>query len=289
MRNIYLYSGAGNTFVVLDGRKGSCSDGQLPCSLCKELCSKYGTDGLMVLKDSPGYDFGMEYYNSDGSGGMMCGNGGRCIVAFADYLGIRPAEGEIYRFLAPDGEHSAEIIERETLRQVGGIEKKCTSPSKQKLIVRLKMKDVDDFHEALDGEFVDTGTRHFVKFVQDAEKVDIEQEGRRYRYDPAFAPIGVNANFVQSSDKELTVRTYEKGVEAETLACGTGMTASAIAAFIAGFAAGEQRGSSLSYLVHARQDDLKVEFTPVLEAERPTRFEQVFLTGPTELTEIISE
>lgn len=228
----------------------------------------------MVLKDSQGYDFGMEYYNSDGSGGMMCGNGGRCIVAFADYLGIRPAEGNIYHFLAPDGEHSAEITER-------------LDSTTQKLIIRLKMKDVDDFHEALDGEFVDTGTRHFVKFVQDAEKVDIEQEGRMYRYDPAFAPVGVNANFVQGSDKELIVRTYEKGVEAETLACGTGITASAIAAFIAGYSAAEQRGSSLTYFVHARQDDLKVEFTPVLEAERPARFEQVFLTGPTELSEII--
>lgn len=285
MRDIYLYSGAGNTFVVLDGRKGSSLEGQLPCS----LCAKYGTDGLMVLKDCSGYDFGMEYYNSDGSGGMMCGNGGRCIVAFADYLGIRPAEGEIYRFLAPDGEHSAEIIERETLMQVGGIDKKCTSPSKQKLIVRLKMKDVDDFHEALDGEFVDTGTRHFVKFVQNAEKVDIEQEGRRYRYDPAFAPAGVNANFVQGADSELTVRTYEKGVEAETLACGTGITASAIAAFLSGFAPVERHGANCSCLVHARQDDLKVEFTPIFEAERPTRFEQVFLTGPAELTEVVSE
>lgn len=285
MRNIYLYSGAGNTFVVLDGRKGSCLEGQLP----RSLCAKYSTDGLMVLKDCTGYDFGMEYYNSDGSGGMMCGNGGRCIVAFADYLGIRPAEGEIYRFLAPDGEHNAEIIERETLMQVGGIEKKCTSPSKQKLIVRLKMKDVDDFHEALDGEFADTGTRHFVKFVQNAEEVDVEQEGRRYRYDPAFAPVGVNANFVQGADSGLTVRTYEKGVEAETLACGTGITASAIAAFLSGFAPVERHGANCSYLVHARQDDLKVEFTPIFEAERPTRFEQVFLTGPAELTAVVSE
>lgn len=276
MRNIYLYSGAGNTFTVLDGRKGSCSEGQLPCSLCKDLCAKYGTDGLMVLKDCHGYDFGMEYYNSDGSGGMMCGNGGRCIVAFADYLGIRPAEGDVYHFLAPDGEHSAEIMER------------LESPT-QKLIIRLKMKDIDDFHEALDGEFVDTGTRHFVKFVQDTEATDVEEEGRKYRYDPVFAPVGVNANFVQGSDKELTVRTYEKGVEAETLACGTGITASAIAAFLSGFAAAERHGASLSYLVHARQDDLKVEFTPVFEAERPARFEQVLLTGPTELTEIISE
>lgn len=272
MRNIYLYSGAGNTFTVLDGRKGSCLEGQLPCS----LCAKYGTDGLMILKDCPGYDFGMEYYNSDGSGGMMCGNGGRCIVAFADYLGIRPADGDIYRFLAPDGEHSAEIIER-------------LDSKTQRLMIRLKMKDVDDFHEAMDGEFVDTGTRHFVKSVQDVEAIDMENEGRKYRYDPAFAPVGVNVNFVQGSDSELIVRTYEKGVEAETLACGTGITASAIAAFISGFTPSGRHGASPSYLVHARQDDLRVEFTPVIEAERPARFEQVFLTGPTELTGIVSE
>lgn len=245
----------------------------------------------MVLNDCAGYDFGMEYYNSDGSGGMMCGNGGRCIVAFADYLGIRPADGEIYHFLAPDGEHSARIIKREAMPTHTGTENNGASPSNraERLIVRLKMKDVDDFHGALDGEFVDTGTRHFVKFVQDIEAIDIEHQGRKYRYNPAFAPVGANANFVQGSDTELTVRTYEKGVEAETLACGTGITASAIAAFLSGFAPVERHGASYSYLVHARQDDLKVEFIPVLKAERPTRFEQVFLTGPAELTGVLSE
>jgi diaminopimelate epimerase len=173
----------------------------------------------MILNEGDGeYDFRMEYYNSDGSGGMMCGNGGRCIVAFADALGLKPREGNVFRFLAADGPHTGEIIAREGGRKT----------------VRLRMIDVKVFHPALDGWFVDTGTRHFVRFVPDVEAVDIEEEGRRARWDPVFAPIGANANFVSvDAGGVLHVRTFEKGVEGETLACGTGITASAIAAFLA--------------------------------------------------------
>ena len=170
----------------------------------------------MILTDDPDYDFRMEYYNSDGSGGMMCGNGGRCIVAFADALGLTPADGSgVFRFVAADGPHTGEILSR-----AGD----CKT-------VRLRMTDVRTFHRELDGWFLDTGTRHFVRFVPDADAVDVEEEGRRARWDPVFAPVGANANFVSvDPDGTLRVRTFEKGVEAETLACGTGITAAAVAA-----------------------------------------------------------
>ena len=248
MPKLYKYSGAGNDFVVLDGRTEDVSAFRSPeriAALCDRRTGfvagdcqersevrisgpagpgtlaplRRGADGLMILTDDPEYDFRMEYYNSDGSGGMMCGNGGRCITAFADALGITPADGRVFRFTAADGVHTGEILAR-----AGGVK-----------TVRLRMIDVHEFHPALDGWFVDTGTRHFVRFVPDAEAVDVDGEGRRARWDPAFAPVGANANFVSvDPDRTLRVRTFEKGVEAETLACGTGITASAIAAYLAG-------------------------------------------------------
>jgi len=227
MVQLHKYSGAGNDFVVLDGRNADVSAFRTAGKIA-ELCDRehgfaaadgrIGADGLMILTADPDYDFRMEYYNSDGSGGMMCGNGGRCIVAFADALGLTPADGRIFRFIAADGEHTGEILARDGDRKT----------------VRIRMIDVRTFHPALDGWFLDTGTRHFVRFVPDAEAVDVEEEGRRARWDPVFAPIGANANFVSvDPDGTLRVRTFEKGVEGETLACGTGITASAIAAFLA--------------------------------------------------------
>ncbi len=250
--NKYIYSGAGNTFVVLDVRNG------IPEIDVQALCENFSTDGLMLLKKSEGYDFAMDYFNSDGSFGMMCGNGGRCIVSFAKYLGIAPNSSEgIYRFIAPDGEHTAKILPD------GNI---C-----------LKMKDVSEYAPSVDGGwFVDTGTRHYVKFVNDVEAVDVEREGRYYRSLEIFAPIGVNANFVQFITPDtLKVRTFEKGVEAETMACGTGITASAIAAYL--------NGNSLTrYVIHARNDILMVSFKPDNGV-----FNEVFLTGPAEMLRIV--
>ena len=218
-----------------------------------------GADGLMILTDDAEYDFRMEFYNPDGSGGMMCGNGGRCIVAFADALGLEPRDGRVFRFLAADGPHTAEILARKGARKT----------------VRLRMIDVHIFHSALDGWFVDTGTRHFVRFVPDADAVDVEAEGRRARWDPVFAPVGANANFVSvDADGTLRVRTFEKGVEAETLACGTGITASAIAAFLSS-PFSRLTGTPLHFDIQARIDRLSVDFLPV-----ENYFTDVYLTGP---------
>ena len=277
MVQLHKYSGAGNTFVVLDGRREDVSAYRTP-ECISALCKEYGTDGLMILTDDTACDFRMEFFNPDGSGGMMCGNGGRCIVAFADALGIRPADGRVFRFIAGDGPHTGEILNdkdchlersREILRQAQDDRQDgCKT-------VRLRMIDVHTFHPALDGWFVDTGTRHFVRFVPDVEAVDIEVEGPRLRWDPVFAPVGANANFVSvDPDGVLHVRTFEKGVEGETLACGTGITASAIAAFLSHSGLDPE---SQYYEIQARIARLSVEFVP-----GDGCFTDVYLTGPAE-------
>jgi diaminopimelate epimerase len=281
MKKIYKFSGAGNDFVVIDGREGDVSAFR-EVERIEALCKEDKTDGLMILgmpdqvgldvmadPDRPSVDFTMEFYNPDGSGGMMCGNGGRCIVAFADYLGIRPAchpelvEGS-YLFHAPDGLHTGEILER---------------PEDGLWTVRIKMIDVDGVTPMLGGWFLNTGTRHFVKFVEDVETVDVETEGKTLRWNPAFAPIGTNVNFVHVAPDGLHVRTFEKGVEGETLACGTGLTAAAIAAYSASVIPSEAKES---VRLRARQDWLSVDFTPGPD----DTLSDVYLTGPARLVRI---
>lgn len=274
---IFKMSGAGNTFVVLDGRGVDMSEFRR-VERIRELCAEHATDGLMIL-DNGDLDFRMEFYNPDGSGGMMCGNGGRCIVAFADFLGIHPTDGHLYHFLAPDGPHSAEILSHSAV-----------------WTVRLEMKDVDGVKEMLGGYFLNTGTRHFVKFVEDVDAIDIEKEGKELRWNEAFAPEGTNVNFVQVCEDRLKVRTFEKGVEGETLACGTGITASALAAYadarhsdgqcenwapLAGHSRAlcPARMDSGGIRIQAKSGDvLTVDF----ETSGPESFRNIHLTGPAE-------
>ncbi len=279
MAVLYKYSGAGNDFVVLDGRSEDVGHYR-EAGVIRSLCSRedgfqaadgrIGADGLMILSAADGYDFSMEFYNPDGSSGMMCGNGGRCIVAFSSFLGLVPADGKVFRFVAADGEHTGEIVSSE-----GDV-----------ATVRLGMIDCSEYHSVLDGWFLNTGTRHFVKFVDDVESLDIESEGKRYRWNEKFAPLGVNANFVQSlADGSLKVRTFEKGVEAETLACGTGLTACAIASWLDSHEGSRETAASswgsVRVALHARIADLKVDFKAPERAD--AAFKEVFLTGPAEL------
>ena len=258
---LYHFSGAGNNFVVLDGRTGDVSPYRT-VPVIREECARLDTDGLMILSSAPeGYAFSMEFFNPDGSGGMMCGNGGRCIVAFADLLGIGPDPDGIYRFLAPDGPHQARILSRD---------------GAGKWTVRLKMTDVAGVKPVKDGFFLNTGTRHFVRFVPDVDGMDVEKEGKALRWDDAFAPEGTNANFVEVGPDLLKIRTFEKGVEGETLACGTGITASAIAAFYSGRAAGNE-----VRLRCRRGDVLSVSFQPQGDGS----YREVFLTGPAEIVQ----
>lgn len=265
---LYKMSGAGNDFVVLDGRGTDVSGFRQPERIA-ELCREYRTDGLMIL-DNGGADFRMEFYNPDGSGGMMCGNGGRCIVAFADWLGIAPSAPNHYTFLAPDGLHTAEILSRP--------ESGCGTTASAAWTVKLKMIDVEGISEVLGGFFLNTGTRHFVKFVEDVDAIDVATEGKALRWNEAFAPEGANINFVQQlPDGSLKIRTFEKGVEGETLACGTGITAAAIAVWYS-CSDGEKAGRVSIRLQARRGDILTVDFIP----DGPAKFRDIHLTGPAE-------
>ena len=276
----YKYQGAGNDFLIADNREGSIieKDGVLYSSVggeewsmqISDLCDRrygVGADGLMLLETGEDYDFRMAYFNSDGSGGMMCGNGGRCIVAFAADLGVTH-----FDFYAADGFHSAEII---------------SSEDKSK-VVRLKMKDVSgiNHYEMLscvnvpsEGSFLDTGTRHYVRFVDELDEYDIVSEGREIRYNaPELQPIGANVNFVQPVSGVLKVRTYEKGVEDETYACGTGIVASCIAAYCEGVVPTYiyKESGRVKFDVQAKRDPLSVDFIP----DGSESFSDVWLTGP---------
>ena len=284
----YKYQGAGNDFLVADNRDGrirevdgvltaDCADGTVWTAEISELCDRrygVGADGLMLLENGEqDMDFRMVYFNSDGSGGMMCGNGGRCIVAFAADMGVE-ASGEdgTYVFEAADGLHTAQVIMDE-----GKVK-----------TVRIKMKDVSEavHHESLggvdclsEGWFLDTGTRHFVRMVCGLEDYDVVNEGRTIRYGAEeLKPIGANVNFIEPEDRILKVRTYEKGVEDETFACGTGIVASAIAAYLNGLPSTSSAGDLLTYDIRAKRDALRVEFRPVVSGGFLAV--DVYLTGP---------
>ena len=313
MDYLYHFTGAGNNFVVLDGRGADMAVFREEACI-RALCGRYRTDGLMILDTDPELDFSMEFYNPDGSGGMMCGNGGRCIAAFADYLGI-PSRDDIYHFRAPDGPHVAVLLARPSLTE-GKPDECSTGPENSCWQVRLQMKDVQGITPMLGGYFLDTGTRHFVQFVPQVSELDMEVEAKPIRWAQEFAPVGANVNLVEVAPDGLRVRTYEKGVEGETLACGTGLTASAIAAWFAGIpgqgtgvcpagssvpdagsAAVSSANSSVpdagdaavlpsspsgqvTYRLQCRRGDwLQVEFVPT----GPESVTDVFLTGPAEL------
>ena len=270
----YKYQGAGNDFLIADNRIG---DLQLSTEQIEALCDRrygVGADGLMLLENSAEYDFRMVYYNSDGSGGMMCGNGGRCMVAFAADQGIGN-----FDFDAADGFHAAQILAAEGDQKT----------------VRLKMKDVAEIghYESLtgvavpsDGSFLDTGTRHYVRFVEGLEAYDIVSEGRDIRYNAQeLQPVGANVNYVEPYDGGLKVRTYEKGVEDETFACGTGIVASCVASFAKGVKPSQVlHDGRVKYEVMAKNDRLAVDFVP----SENLVAEDVWLTGPaTFVAEII--
>lgn len=218
------YDGAANDFVIVDLRKQPFD---LTEALIAQICHRrrgVGADGLMTLSEGvEGYDFVMHYYNSDGREADMCGNGGRCIAVFAWMQGVKgrgQSDGEVvarYHFLASDGPHDAVILQWDKDRNSGQ--------------VQLSMRDVEceGVRKVLDGWLLNTGVPHYVQTVDDIEHYDVVNEGRRIRHLPELGPEGANVNFVhQLDDGRLMVRTYERGVEDETWACGTGVTASAI-------------------------------------------------------------
>ena len=245
------YEGTGNDFIVIDDRKLQFPVGE---DLIIRLCDRHfgiGADGILLVQHSEGYDFGMNYFNSDGSPATFCGNGGRCITAYAHRMGIT---SNTSRFMAADGIHHARITEN----------------NGQVMIVELGMQDPVIYSIDNNLIYLNTGTFHTVKFVDNPDNVDILESGREIRFDARFEPHGTNVNFARLLKKELYVRTYEKGVENETLSCGTGVTASAIAASL-------KYGGDAFY-VNTAGGRLFVSFTRVNDT-----FKQVKLTGPAKL------
>ena len=201
----YKYQGTGNDFIFIDDR---CSifdidDGNLIAALCERKMG-IGADGLILLREHDVLDFEMVYFNSDGKISSMCGNGGRCIIAFAKLLELIETETI---FMAIDGEHKGRI-------QEDGI--------------YLKMQDVTEIDNLDDALVLDTGSPHYITIVDDLQNLDVKVEGRKIRNSKSFKKEGINVNFVLDN-ANLQVRTYERGIEDETLSCGTGVVATAIA------------------------------------------------------------
>ena len=208
--HFYKYQGTGNDFVILDNRNGDYD--ALTNEQVAFLCDRrfgVGGDGLMLLQNHSSYDFQMKYYNSDGREGSMCGNGGRCLVKFANDIGIEKSH---YKFLAVDGAHEARI-------GADGI-------------VSLRMNDVTNVIQEGEQFILDTGSPHFVSLKKNVMELDVFNEGRAIRYSDQFKEKGINVNFIEQTNipGEIIVRTYERGVEDETYSCGTGVTAAAIVA-----------------------------------------------------------
>ena len=245
--NFSKYQGTGNDFIIIDNRDRSV---HLTNAQVKQLCDRkfgIGADGLMLLQEKAGYDFEMVYYNADGNIGSMCGNGGRCLTQFAYDCGIKK---DRYKFIASDGEHESFFADN--------------------MWIHLKMKNVDTI-ENFHGEYIlDTGSPHYVKTVNNIGEYDVFREGKEIRYSKEFADIGINVNFVELTDEDnIFVRTYERGVENETLSCGTGVTASALV-----FYHNEVGFNRIE--VETLGGKLAVEFDKVAE----NNFENIWLCGP---------
>jgi diaminopimelate epimerase len=232
----YKYQATGNDFILIDDREKHFD--ATNSSLIRRLCNRrfgIGADGLILLRNEAGLDFCMLYFNADGYEGSMCGNGGRCVTAFAHRL--FPGKTE-FAFLAYDGLHNSSIRGTTDLGHV----------------VQLSMQAVSAI-DAFDKDFLlDTGSPHYVRFVDDAATIDVATEGRRIRNSEAFLRDGVNVNFVELHGDSITVRTYERGVEEETLSCGTGVTASALVAVYS------QRMENNPVRVFTRGGELNVAF-----------------------------
>lgn len=206
--NFWKYQGTGNDFIMVDNRESRFNHHH-PAALAK-LCNRrfgIGGDGIIFLENEAGYDFKMVYYNADGQSSSMCGNGGRCIVAFARMLGIIQTKTN---FLAVDGPHAATI-------------------SGDGKFVSLKMADVTQLSQDGNAWLLNTGSPHYVLETAEVVQKNVAVEGRMIRNSPRYADEGINVNFVQQEGKGYFVRTYERGVEDETYACGTGVTAVALA------------------------------------------------------------
>ena len=244
----YKYQGTGNDFVMIDNRQATFPVSNV--KLIESLCDRrfgIGADGLILLENDTQADFKMVYFNSDGNQSTMCGNGGRCIVAFAKKLKIIDNQAA---FNAIDGLHHATIAADQ--------------------MISLQMKNVESINVTPKYVFLDTGSPHHVEMVSDLKNFDVKQNGAEIRYSTLYGKSGSNVNFVeQINENTFAIRTYERGVEDETLSCGTGATAVAIAMRKIG------KTDSNDININVQGGNLSVSFTPM-----DTIFTNVFLKGP---------
>ena len=243
----YKYQGTGNDFIIFDDRKAIFALSQKEIA---HLCHRrfgIGADGLMLIQEAEGYDFRMVYYNSDGTEGTMCGNGGRCLVRFANDLGIVTDKTN---FIAVDGPHLAYIDSEK---------------------IALQMQDVKEVKSMQSDYYTNTGSPHYVQFCSNVAQVNVREIGAKIRYSEAFShQNGTNVNFVEKLDNErIFVRTYERGVEDETYSCGTGVTAAALITHI-------QEGYPSPVKIETLGGHLSVEF----EGNLSEGFHDIFLIGP---------
>ena len=246
--HFHKYQATGNDFVIIDNRESKLS---LTAEQISAICHPkfgVGADGLILIENHPSLNFHLEYFNSDGSQ-SLCGNGCRAAVQFASQLGIVNGSA---KFTAFDGPHAAEIL-----------------PDRN---IRLKMADVSECQTLGDDYFINTGSPHYIKFVKGVGEYPVFAEGRKIRYHQQFQPGGTNVNFVELQDgNSIFVRTYERGVENETLSCGTGITAAALAASL--------RGYNSPILIKTLGGNLSVEF----KSSQAGTFQELYLIGPAKM------
>ena len=246
----YKYQGTGNDFVMIDNRSNFFPKENV--ELIAHVCNRrfgIGGDGLIVLENDEATDFKMVYYNSDGNQSSMCGNGGRCLVAFAKKLNVIKNG---CTFIATDGLHHATVAENGQ--------------------VSLQMIDVATVKIEPDYTFLNTGSPHHVQLVEDLENYNIKENGAAIRYGELYGKVGSNINFVKQINADtFSLRTYERGVEDETLSCGTGATAAAIAMNATG------KTNSTSIHLNVEGGKLEVSFD-----KNDGQFTNVFLKGPAE-------
>jgi diaminopimelate epimerase len=240
----YKYQGTGNDFIMIDNREGEI---QLSTQQVVYLCDRkfgIGSDGVVMIESHATEDFYMNFYNPDGSQ-SFCGNGSRCAVAFARQLGVVGNHG---MFGAIDKAHAFVVNDHE---------------------IAIQMRDVEAVEWRENQCMVQTGSPHFIVVVDDPDEIDVALQGSAIRYSERFAKDGINVNFLRLGEGELWMRTYERGVEAETLSCGTGVTAAAISLAALQPLVGE-------VLVHTRGGDLRVKLERTLDGG----YHDVWLCGP---------
>jgi len=248
-QTFYKYQGAGNDFILIDNRLQQFDHHQP--ELIARLCDRrfgIGGDGIMFLQVKKAFDFEMVYYNADGKPSSMCGNGGRCIVAFARFLGLIEKETN---FLAVDGPHYAKISESGDW-------------------VSLQMINVDTINRDGDAFVLNTGSPHYVALAENLEHKNVYQDGFVIRNNPVYQQDGININFVEPVKDGYFVRTFERGVEDETYACGTGVTAVALA-----MAKHKNQTGTVFTPIKVLGGDLSVKFN-----YNGTTFSDIFLEGP---------